>query len=62
MSEEIVWDDRYIMESHNCLMSFFIIILCGFFIMSFCHFIMLCGFSMMSGSQLLRYVVPHNVL
>ena len=32
LPEKTVWDDRYIMESHNCLMWFFIILLCGFFI------------------------------
>ena len=55
LSESTVWDDRHIMESHNCLMWLFIIILCGFFIMSCSPFIMLCGFSIMSCSHFITF-------
>ena len=45
------------MESHNCLMWLFIIILCGFFIMCCSDYIMLCGFSLCVAVALLRFVV-----
>ena len=47
------WD----MESHNFLTWFFIIILCGFFILCCSYYIMLCGFFIMCCSRFIAFCV-----
>ena len=46
---------RTSMESHNCLMWLFIIILCGFFIMRCSYYIILCGFFIMCCSRFITF-------